>query len=348
MNNVEKMETKLIAKKINVNDLYKTISNLIINAKSNIGRNINLEMITLYWNIGKIIINVQLGEERAKYGATILENLSTMLTNNFGQGFSLRNLKNMRKFYKLYPNIDNISQDVSWSHYLELIKINEEPKRKFYLNECINSRWSVRELQRQKNSLLYERLVLTSPDKVEVKNKSNRLLVEAKDIIKDPVVLEFLEIEEESDYLESDLERNILNHIKEFMLELGKGFSFVGNQVRINLDGEYFYPDLVLYNRLLRCFVIIDLKIGKVTHQDIGQIQMYTNYYDREIKEEYENPTIGILLSTDKNETVVKYTLPKDNKTIFSKEYKLHLPTEQELINAVEDEKKNIELNKEE
>ena len=205
--------------------------------------------------------------------------------------------------------------------------------------------WSVRELQRQINSLLYERLLLSSnKSKKKELIEKGQVLKESKDLIKDPFVLEFLDIKENTDYLESDLEKNILEHLKEFLLELGKGFMFVGSQVRITLGEEHFYPDLVFYNRLLKCFVIIDLKIGKVTHQDIGQMQMYVNYYDRDVKSKDENKTIGILLSTDKNKTIVNYTLPEDNETIFSTEYKLHMPTEQELINAVEEEKKNIEL----
>ena len=245
-----------------------------------------------------------------------------------------------------YPIWKTVSAKLSWSHYLELIKIAEEPKRNFYLNECINSRWSVRELQRQRDSLLYERLTLSADkEKILELSEKGQILSRSEDLVKDPFVLEFLDIKENTDYLESDLEKNIIEHLKEFLLELGKGFSYVGNQVRLTLDEEHFYPDLVFYNRLLRCFVIIDLKIGKVSHQDIGQMQMYVNYYDREVKQEDENKTVGILLSTNKNETVVKYTLPEDNKTIFSSEYKLHMPTEQELISAVEEEKKNFKLN---
>lgn len=213
------------------------------------------------------------------------------------------------------------------------------------MHECINSRWSVRELQRQRDSLLYERLLL-SADKKKILELSEKgqVLRNSKDLVKDPFVLEFLDIKENTRYLESDLEKNILEHLKEFLLELGKGFTYVGNQVRLTLEEDHFYPDLVFYNRLLKCFVIIDLKIGKVTHQDIGQMKMYVHYYDREIKQEEENSTVGILLSTTKNETVVKYTLPEDNKNIFSTTYQLHLPTEQELITAVEEEKKNFEL----
>ena len=236
--------------------------------------------------------------------------------------------------------------NLTWSHYLELIKIEEENKRQFYLNEAINSKWSVRELQRQIGSLLYERLALSEDkDRILELAQEGQVLKTGKDLVKDPFVLEFLDIKENTDYLETDLEKNILKHLKEFLLELGKGFMFVGSQVRITLEEDHFYPDLVFYNRLLKCFVIIDLKIGEITHQDIGQMQMYVNYYDRDIKSKDENNTVGILLSTKKNETVVRYTLPEDNKTIFASEYKLHLPTEQELIDAVEEEKKNLKLN---
>ena len=200
-------------------------------------------------------------------------------------------------------------------------------------------------MQRQKNSLLYERLVLAkNKDKVLELAERGQVVKSGKDLVKDPFVLEFLDIKENTEYLESDLERNIIEHLKEFLRELGKGFMFVGSQVRITLEDDHFYPDLVFYNRLAKCFVIIDLKIGKITHQDIGQMQMYVNYYDRKERKEDENPSIGILLCTDKNETVVKYTLPENNESIFASEYRLHLPTEKELIEAVEEEKKNLEL----
>lgn len=338
------MTTELI-EETEINNVYANIKELVINSRNKVYTTVNIEMINLYWNIGKTIIDIQKGDKRATYGDAILDKISEKLTTEFGKGFSSRNLRTMRKFYKTYPIWKTVSAKLSWSHYLELIKIKEDFKRNFYLNECINSRWSVRELQRQIDSLLYERLLLSSnKNKKKELIEKGQVIKESKDLIKDPFVLEFLDIKENTDYLESDLEKNILEHLKEFLLELGKGFMFVGSQVRITLDEEHFYPDLVFYNRLLKCFVIIDLKIGKVTHQDIGQMQMYVNYYDRDIKSKDENKTIGILLSTDKNKTVVKYTLPEDNKTIFSTEYKLHMPTEQELINAIEEEKKNMEL----
>lgn len=326
--------------------MFDNIKELIINSRNRVYQTVNTEMLGLYWNIGKAIMQIQQGDERAPYGETVLEKLSQKLTDEFGKGFSKRNLERMRKFYIYFPIATTVSSQLSWSHYLELLKVDEEAKRNFYIKETINSRWSVRELQRQLGSLLYERLVLSSDKEkiLELAEKGHELKT-SKDLVKDPFVLEFLDIKENTSYLESDLEKNILEHLKEFLLELGKGFMFVGSQVRLTLEEDHFYPDLIFYNRLLKCFVIIDLKIGKVTHQDIGQMQMYVNYYDREIKSDDENPTVGILLSTLKNKTVVKYTLPEDNKNIFSSSYKLHLPTEQELIDAVEEEKKNLELN---
>ena len=339
------MSNELINNDNEINNIFDNIKDLVINSRNKVYQTVNTEMLSLYWNIGKAIMEIQQGDERASYGDAVLEKLSEKLTNEFGKGFSKRNLERMRKFYICFPIATTVSSQLSWSHYLEIIKIEEEQKRNFYIKETINSRWSVRELQRQRDSLLYERLTL-SADKEKLSEKG-QILKTSKDLVKDPFVLEFLDIKENTDYLESDLEKNIIEHLKEFLLELGKGFSYVGNQVRLTLEEDHFYPDLVFYNRLLRCFVIIDLKIGKVSHQDIGQMQMYVNYYDREIKQSDENSTVGILLSTNKNETVVKYTLPEDNKTIFSSEYKLHMPTEQELISAVEEEKKNFELNDE-
>ena len=342
----------------NVKPVFEEIKQLVNTSRERVYSTVNTEMLNLYWNIGKIIMKIQQGNERAKYAENILEKLSLKLTDEFGKGFSKRNLERMRKFYNMFKNpqyscensnnqiATSMLSQLSWTHYLQLIKIDESPKRNFYLKECINSRWSVRELQRQISSLLYERLVLSkNKEKILELSQEGQTLKEGKDLVKDPFVLEFLDIKENTEYLEVDLEKNILKHLKEFLLELGKGFMFVGSQVRITLEEDHFYPDLVLYNRLLKCFVIIDLKIGKITHQDIGQIQMYVNYYDREMRSNDENYTVGILLSTEKNETVVRYTLPEDNKNIFASRYKLHLPTEQELIKVIEEEKQNIELN---
>ena len=222
------------------------------------------------------------------------------------------------------------------------MKVDDNNARNFYIKETINSNWSVRELRRKISSLLYERLCI-SKDSGEIMelSKNGQVIKTSKDLIKDPFVLEFLELNESKNYLESDLEKAILSHLKEFLLELGKGFMYVGEQVRITLEEEHFYPDLVFYNRILKCFVIIDLKIGNVTHKDIGQMQMYVNYYDRKIKNDDENKTIGILLCTNKNETVVKYSLPLDNNQIYASNYKLNLPSKDEFINEIEKEKQN-------
>lgn len=338
------MNNKLINNN-EINHIFDNIKELVINSRNKVYQTVNTEMLNLYWNIGKAIMEIQQGDKRASYGDALLEKLSQKLTVEFGKGFSKRNLERMRKFYIYFPIATTVSSQLSWSHYLEIIKIEENAKRNFYKNEAINSKWSVRELQRQRDSLLYERLTLsTDKEKILELSEKGQILKTSRDLVKDPFVLEFLDIKENTDYLESDLEKNIIEHLKDFLLELGKGFTYVGNQVRLTLEEDHFYPDLVFYNRLLRCFVIIDLKIGKVLHQDIGQMQMYVNYYDREIKQPDENVTVGILLSTNKNETLVKYTLPEDNKTIFSSEYKLHMPTAQELITAIEEEKKNFEL----
>ena len=327
------------------NKLFHEIKSLVEQSRGRVYKIVNTEMINLYWNIGKMIVDKQNGNDRAKYGDLLIDGISKRLTEYFGRGFSVQNLRRMRQFYMFYPIRSSLLSELSWSHYLELIKIKEKVKRDFYMHECINSNWDVRELQRQRTTLLYERIV-RSKDKSELLelSKGGYNIYENKDIIKDPFVLEFLDIKDNTNYLESDLEKNILEHLKEFLLELGKGFTFVGNQVRITIDADHFYPDLVFYNRILKCFVIIDLKIGKVTHQDIGQMQMYVNYYDRMVKQENENKTIGILLSTDKNETVVKYTLPEDNKTIFSSEFRLTIPSEKEFIDVIENEKKSLDL----
>ena len=330
----------------NLENTFNDIKSLVLSSRERVYTAVNTEMLELYWNIGKVIMEIQQGDERASYGDDVLNKLSERLTKEFGRGFSSRNLRTMRKFYNTFSIWQTVSTKLSWSHYLEIIKIDEKLKRGFYVQETINSKWSVRELQRQIGSLLYERLALSTDKKGLMELSTHgQILKTSKDLVKDPFVLEFLDIKENTKYLETDLEKNILEHLKEFMLELGKGFTFVGSQVRLTLEEDHFYPDLVFYNRILKCFVIIDLKIGRINHGDIGQMQMYVNYYDRVIKDDNENSTVGILLSSTKNETVIKYTLPEDNKTIFSSGYKLHLPTEKELISIVEKEKELKQLN---
>ena len=332
----------MLKEKIEIDNLYNNIKDLVEQSKTRVYKTVNTEMINLYWNIGKMIVEKQGGNKRAKYGDLLIEGISIKLTKYFGKGFSIQNLRRMRQFYLCFPIRSTLSSELSISHYFELIKVKDKDKRDFYLSECISSNWDVRELQRQRTTLLYERM-FNSKNKTKLLEESSKNY-NINNIIKDPFVLEFLDIKENTSYLETDLEKNILKHLKEFILELGKGFTFVGNQVRITIENEHFYPDLVFYNRILKCFVIVDLKIGKVTHKDIGQMQMYVNYYDREIISKDENKTIGILLSTDKNETIVKYTLPEENETIFSTEFRLTIPSEKDFINVIEEEKMNIEL----
>jgi len=312
----------------NLENIYKDIKVLIQNTRKKVYIQVNTEMLNLYWNIGKIIMNIQNGQKRASYGKEILKVLATKLTEEFGNGFSKRNLERMRMFYKLFPIATTLSSQLTWSHYVELIKIKEEEERNYYLNECISCNWSVRELQRQIKTCTYDRLI--------TKNyKTDKLATESNEFIKNPYILEFLNLEKDK-FSEKDLEKKILEYLKEFLLELGNGYMFVGNQKRIAIENNNYYPDLVFYNNIIKSYLIIDLKIGKLTHKDLGQMQMYVNYYDKEIKNDDENNTIGLLLCKDKNKTVIKYTL-NGNENIYASKYMLHLPSKEELIKIVED-----------
>ncbi len=280
--------------------------------------------------------NEQKGKHRAKYGEETLEKLTQKLTNEIGKGFSRQNLQNMKQFYICFKNCQTLSSKLSWSQYLQLARIDDERARYFYMKEAESENWSVRELSRQINSMLFERLAL-SRDKKGIRKLAERghLVREPQDLIKDPYVLEFLGIPEKTVYSEKELETALIDNLQKFLLELGKGFAFVARQKRITLDSEHFYIDLVFYHSILKCFVIIDLKIGKLTHQDLGQMQMYVNYFDREVKSLEENNTIGIILCRDKKETIARFTLPKENKQIFASKYQLYLPSASELINGV-------------
>ena len=302
-------------------------------------------MVELYFEIGStingLIENYNLEASQNK----ILKLFSEKLTQEFGQGFSVSNLKKMKKFYLTYEAGSTLWNQLSWSHNRLIMNIDNEAKRTFYLEETIKSNWSVRQLERQINSFYYERLLSTSKEhKEEVKNEINLLEKKEKvqDFIKDPYVLEFLDIKDRR-FLEKDLESNLLEHISEFLLELGRGFSFVARQKRIDVDGDNFYIDLVFYNFVLKCFVLIDLKLDKLTHQDIGQMDFYVRYYDNEIKAEDDNPTIGIILCSDKKDTIVKYSVLNDNKNLFASKYQLYLPTEEELAREIEKQKEEFE-----
>ena len=324
-------------------DIYQEIHDLLHNARQNIISNINSTMTKTYFLIGKRIVEEeQDGNKRAEYGKNLIKMLSEKLTKEFGKGFSETNLEQMRKFFKVYGIPQTLSEEfqfnLSWSHYLILMRIKDINARNFYEIEAFENNWSLRELKRQVNSSLYERLVL-SKDKEKVKELSvkGQIIEKAQDVIKDPYILEFLGLDEKSDYSENKLETEIINKLEMFLLELGKGFTFVGRQVRFTFDEKHFRIDLVFYNRLLKCFVLIDLKIGEVTHQDLGQMQMYVNYYDRCIKLPDENDTIGIIICKDKNDTLVKLTLPKDNNQIFASRYTTILPSLDEFKKIIEE-----------
>ena len=320
---------------INTENLYKNILNLLKNSKEQVLRTVNSTMVKTYFEIGRLIVeDEQKGFERAEYGKETLKNLSAKLTKELGKGFSQRNLEQMRQFYLVYSISQTVSAEfkLSWSHYLVLMRIENLSERNFYEIEAINNNWSLRELKRQFNSALYERLVLSkNKEKVKELALKGQIIEKPFDVVKDPYILEFLGLEEKTNYSENELETEIINKLEMFLLELGKGFTFVGRQVRFTFDEKHFRVDLVFYNRILRCFVLIDLKIGEVTHQDIGQMQMYVNYYDRVVKLPEENKTIGIIICREKNDTLVKMTLPQDNEQIFASKYEMILPSKEEI-----------------
>ncbi len=331
------------------NALVESVGKLLEYARKSVATAVNNTLVQTYWQIGRYIVEYeQNGKERAEYGSGLMSRLSKDLTQRYGKGFSERNIEQMRKFYISYPVCSevpgkSISQtlsaefSLSWSHYLFLMGIDNKDERKFYEIESKNSNWSLRELKRQFDSSLYERLSLSrDKEKVKTLSESGITVQTPEDIVKDPYVLEFLGLDEKNVYSESDLETQIISRLETFLLELGKGYTFVGRQVRITLSEKHFYIDLVFYNRLLQCFVLIDLKIGEITHQDLGQMQMYVNFYDRFVKLAHENKTIGIVLCKKKDDALVEITLPEDNTQIFASKYQTVLPdkkTLQQLIN---------------
>jgi len=319
--------------------LYSEIKGVLEKARAQVVHTVNHTMVSAYFEIGRLIVeHEQDGDEKAGYGLQTLKALSTKLTLEFGRGFSKRNLENMRKFYLEYGKTQTVSAQfkLSWSHYVFLLSIPIQ-ERCFYEIESSENQWSLRELKRQFNTGLFDRLRLSKDkDAVKVLSKEGQIVNSPIDIIKDPYILEFLDLKEENSYSENDLEEEIINQIEKFLLELGKGFSFVGRQVRFTFDEDHYYIDLVFYNRLLNAFVLIDLKLGKLNHQDLGQIQMYVNYYDRYVKTEDENLTIGIILAKSKKKSLVEITLPKNNTQIFASQYQTYLPTKEELLKQLD------------
>jgi len=324
--------------------VFSSIRNLLVDARANVKKSINFVMVQTYWEIGKQIEN-SIGE-RAEYGKSLLKFLSEELTEEFGKGFNERSLRQMRQFYNTFPIRNALRSELSWTHYRRLIRIDNEERLAFYLKECAEQNWSIRQLERQINSFFYERLLKTPDDgKFEVSAEIQKLepKIDPEYILKDPYILEFLDLAENKNYHENDLEQALIDNLQKFLLELGKGFSFVDRQKRISADGEHFYLDLVFFNYILNCFVVIDLKTGKLTHQAVGQIDFYVRYYDDKIKMAEHNPTIGILLCADRNETIAKYSVLADNENLFASKYMLYLPTEEELKREIERERYLLE-----
>ncbi len=329
-----------------IDSAYQSIRNVLEQARASAYRAVNAAMVQAYWQIGRIIVEEeQKGKERAEYGSEMLKGLSQKLTKEYGKGFDESNLRNIRQFYIIFSNCDALRHELSWTHYRLLLRIEKENARSFYMLECISNKWSTRELERQINSLLYERLAL-SKDKNKVKQLSlkGQVIQKPEDIVKDPYVLEFLNLNENKNLIEKDIEQALIDKLNKFILELGKGFSFVARQKRITVDGEHYYIDLVFYNYLLKCFVLIDLKVGKLTHQDIGQMDFYIRYFEKEEMNKGDNPPIGIILCSDKNEVMVKYTMLNKSKKIFASKYKIYLPSEKELKEELKLEKHFIEM----
>ena len=327
---------------------YTEIRQIIETARTNAIRSVDFSRVQMYWLLGKRIFEEeQQGKDRADYGAYLIRNLAEELTPLYGSGFSVRQLEQSRRFYRMYPIANALRSQLNWTQYRLLIQIEDPCKREYYELESVNNAWTARETERQINAMLYERLLLSNDkESVLAVARKERIPEVPTEIIKDPMVLEFLGLHRETSYYEKDLEGAILSHLTDFLLEMGKGFSFVARQKRLLLEDDEFFADLVLYNRLLRCFVVIELKTSALTHQDLGQLQMYVNYYDRMEKLPEENPTIGILLCSAKNNTVVKMTLPEDNQTILASEYQLYLPTTQQLIEQVNEVKQNLLIKK--
>lgn len=313
-------------------DFYRQVSSILDAARKKAYAAVNFAMVEAYWEIGRSIVEEQGGKERAEYGEALLQGLAGRLTADFGKGFDVRNLRFMRQFYLAFPIRNALRTELSWTHYRRLSRIPDSEARMWYMNECAEAHWSTRQLERQINTMFRERL-LASKDKktVSAEIQKSAPARRPEDVIRDPYVLEFLGFSDDAAFRESDLEQALITHLQGFLLELGRGFAFEARQKRITFDGRHFYIDLVFYNYLMRCFVLIDLKTGDLTHQDLGQMQMYVNYYTRELMNEGDNPPIGIVLCADKSDSIVEYTLPEDNEQVFAAKYLPYLPSKEEL-----------------
>jgi len=341
--------------------LFDSVKHVLDSAFRNIYRAANTSIVAAYWEIGRLIVeDEQNGAARADYGKQILKELSEKLTSEYGRGYSVANLKNFRQFYLVFPDLfaanllpdsdmqirQTLSSVLNWSHYSLLMRVENAKAREFYMKEAVQQNWSVRALDRQISTLYYERII-SSRDQLPVKEEAEqsiRALVESpRDFIKDPYILEFLKLKPETSYLEKTLESALIENLHSFILELGRGFAFVSRQYHLNVDSDHYYIDLVFYNYILKCFVLIDLKVGKLTHQDVGQMDMYVRLFEEKVRQPDDNPTIGIILCSQQNESVIKYSVLAESKQLFSSKYKLYLPTEEELKNELERDRIHIE-----
>ncbi len=335
------------------NNYINEIKKILKNARQKAYTAVNSAMVEAYWKIGRRIVEEeQNGKERAEYGKEILQNLSKELTEEFGKGYSYRTLREIRQFYLMFSDFEKwrtVFAKLTWSHFQKVLKVSDEKARIFYLTEAAENMWSVRTLDRNISTLYYNRIIASIDKKIvenEMKDKTKKL--QAKEFIKNPVVLEFLDLPTNISYTENELEKALIDDIQKFMMELGKGFAFVERQQHIRTENSDFYIDLVFYNYILKCFIIVELKTEKLTHQDIGQLDMYVRMYDDLKKQENDNPTIGLLLCTETDGTIIKYSVLNDNKNLFASKYVNYLPSEEELINEIERQKVLFKINSKE
>lgn len=335
----------------NYDDLYADIRRVLESARTTAVVAVNTAMVKAYWTVGKLIVDAQGGRHKATYGDNLIDQLAKRLTAEFGKGFTRSNLRSMRQFYLMFPNCHSLRGELSWTHYRHLIRVSNDTARQYYAEEAVKGCWSVRELERQIATQHYERLLSTHRDQTETQTLLKANLPAKPDkydpltLVHDPFILEFLDVKPDAALQESELESAIISHLEQFMLELGRGFAFIGRQKRITIDGQHFYPDLVFYNIPARCYVIIDLKMHSADYSDIGQMQLYVNYYNMDVCTPADNPTVGIILCSEKNDSVVRYTL--GNRTdigIFSPQYKLVMPTEEELKREIALTRENFDL----
>ncbi len=327
------------------NPLLTDIRDLLTSARGQLGRAVNSAMVQTYWQVGRLIVeDEQAGQARAQYGAKVLEWLSAELTQEFGKGFDVTNLRAMRRLYQAHPIRETLSLELGWSHYCRILRIEDSKARDWYAAETIANRWSVRALDRQISTLYYERLLSSSdktPVRQEAAEKTEPLQLSAKDILRDPYVLDFLNLPHAS-VLESDVEQGLMDNLQRFLLELGRGFAFVARQQRVSVEDEDFYLDLVFYHIHLKCYVLIDLKVGKLSHQDVGQMDTYVRIYDERIKGVDDNPTIGLILCSEKSHAVARYSVLADSAQLFAAKYMPHLPSEEELVRELTRERAQL------